>query len=328
MRILITGTAGFIGFSLARHLIAEGHEVIGIDNLNDYYSPVYKKERHLILDKSPHFTPCIIDVADRDALASVFDKHKPELVCHLAAQAGVRYSMINPGAYIHSNLDAFYAIIDETLKGRIERFVYASSSSVYGGNTKIPFSEKDRVDNPISLYAATKRSNELMAHAYSHIHGLQTVGLRFFTVYGPWGRPDMATWQFPQRMMRGEPIKVYNEGNMRRDFTFIDDIVDGAAAALFSKNLETYEIINLGNNKPVELMHLIHLYEEGLGIKAEMNMQETPRGDVLVTYADIEYAREKLGFDPKTSIEDGVALYLEWIKENEALFMETTAKAV
>lgn len=324
MRILVTGTAGFIGFHVAKKLLEMGHEVIGADNLNDYYSPQIKEERHRLLKAAPNFTEVRADISDRPAIAHVFAAHEPELVCNLAAQAGVRYSLINPDAYIKSNIIGFHNIIEECLVHEVRRLVYASSSSVYGGNTKLPFSEEDRVDHPISLYAATKRSNEVVAHAYSHLHSLPTVGLRYFTVYGPLGRPDMAIWQFAQHMLRGEPIEVYNYGKMQRDFTYIDDIVSGTVAALLSDKLGMYELFNVGNHKPVELMHVIELLEKGLGVTAGKNMMPIQPGDVPATYADIARAREKLGFEPTTSIEDGIAKFLHWIKENEALFLETT----
>jgi len=324
MRILVTGTAGFIGFHLTQKLIELGHDVVGLDNFNDYYSPSLKEERHRILKTLPRFTEVRGDIADTALLKKLFDEHRPDTVCNLAAQAGVRYSLVNPGVYIHSNLDGFYAIIDAALAHKVQRLVYASSSSVYGGNTKLPFSEEDRVDQPISLYAATKRANELIAHSYTHLHGIETVGLRFFTVYGPWGRPDMAIWQFAQRMMKGEPIKVYNHGAMKRDFTYIDDIVAGIVAALTTRELERYEIMNLGNNNPVELMHVIKLLEEGLGCKATMHMLPIQQGDVPVTYADIDRAKAKLGFEPKTTIEEGLTRFLAWLRAHEKIFMTTT----
>ncbi len=324
MRVLVTGTAGFIGFHLTQRLIELGHDVVGLDNFNDYYSPSLKEERHRILKALPRFTEVRGDIADRSLLKEVFDEHRPDAVCNLAAQAGVRYSLVNPGVYIHSNLDGFYSIIDEALAHKVQRLVYASSSSVYGGNTKLPFSEEDRVDHPISLYAATKRANELIAHSYSHLHGIETVGLRFFTVYGPWGRPDMAIWQFAQRMMRGEPIKVYNHGAMKRDFTYIDDIVAGIVASLTTRELERYEIMNLGNNRPVDLLHVIKLLEEGLGRKAVMQMLPIQQGDVPATYADIDRAKAKLGFEPTTTIEAGLTRFLAWLRDHEKIFMETT----
>ena len=323
MKILVTGTAGFIGFHLSVKLLALGHEVIGVDNMNDYYSVQIKKERHAMLKSYPGFTEEIADISDEKKISEIFDMHKPELVCNLAAQAGVRYSLKNPAAYIRSNLDGFHVIINTCIKNGIKRLVYASSSSVYGGNTKLPFSERDNVDTPISLYAATKRSNELIAHSLTHLYGIETVGLRFFTVYGPWGRPDMAIWQFAQKMLKDETIDVYNYGNMRRDFTYIDDIVSGIVSSLTSQCLDAFEIFNLGNNSPVELMHVIGLLEKGLGIKPKMNMLPMQKGDVPATFADIERASAKLGFKPSTPIEKGIVKFLGWIRENEKLFLET-----
>ena len=270
---LITGTAGFIGFHLARRLLQEGHKVVGVDNFNPYYDVNLKRARNEILEQNASFTNAEADIADLKAMEVIFAKHKPAIVCNLAAQAGVRYSLINPYAYQLSNVQGFLNILEMCKQNEIERLVYASSSSVYGGNDKLPFSEEDNVGTPISLYAATKRSNELMAHAYSHLFGLCTVGLRFFTVYGPWGRPDMAMWMFAKAIMRGEPIKVYNKGDMQRDFTYIDDIVSGVIAALDTEDLPRNSIYNLGNHRSEELLELIAILEYALGKKAEKDLQ-------------------------------------------------------
>jgi UDP-glucuronate 4-epimerase len=319
MSVIVTGTAGFIGFSLARRLLEEGHTVIGVDSLNDYYCVELKRRRHEILKGFDSFIPAEIDLCDFKSLEALFKRHSPEVVCNLAAQAGVRYSLINPFAYQKSNLEGFLNIIELSKRHKVNRFVYASSSSVYAGVKEIPFSENQSVDSPISLYAATKKSNELTAHCYSHLFGLQTVGLRFFTVYGPWGRPDMAMWLFTEAIMAGEPINVYNYGNMRRDFTFIDDIVSGTAASLFRDGLPDYSIFNLGNSKTEELLQMIEILENTLGKKAEKKMMEMQPGDVAETYADIHSAQEKLGFSPTTSIEDGIPKFVEWYMENSEL---------
>ena len=325
MKILVTGTAGFIGFALARRLLKEGHTIIGVDSLNDYYCVALKQKRHEILKDFSSFTPAEIDLCDFESLETVFKRHSPELVCNLAAQAGVRYSLTNPFAYQRSNLEGFLNIIELSKRYKVKRFVYASSSSVYAGVKEVPFSERQRVDTPISLYAATKKSNELTAHTYSHLFGLQTVGLRFFTVYGPWGRPDMAMWIFTEAVMAGKPIKVYNYGQMKRDFTYIDDIVGGTAAALFKDGLNQYSIFNLGNHKCEDLLHMIELLEKTIGKKAEKNMMEMQPGDVAETFADIELAKEKLGFSPTTAIDVGIPKFVGWFLDNRDLTEEVRA---
>ena len=262
---MVTGSAGFIGFSLSLELLKQGHKVVGIDNYNDYYLPALKEARGEILKKYKNFTERRIDLANYNDLELVFKEFKFSCVVNLAAQAGVRYSLTNPFAYEKSNLSAFLNILELVRHYSVPRLVYASSSSVYGGNKKTPFSEADPVDHPISLYAATKKANELMAHCYSHLYGFQSVGLRFFTVYGPWGRPDMAMWLFAEAIGAGEPIKVFNHGNMKRDFTYIDDIVAGVKGAIFSDKLEKYEIFNLGNHKTEQLMDMISLIEKEVG---------------------------------------------------------------
>ena len=318
-KILVTGTPGFIGFHTSLRLLEKGYSVVGADSFNSYYPVVLKEARSEILRKNPNFTERRLNLADRKGITKLFDEFKFSAVCHLAAQAGVRYSLTNPHAYEESNLTSFLNILEMVRHRKIRRLVYASSSSVYGGNKKIPFSESDTVDNPISLYAATKKANELMAHCYSHLYGMETVGLRFFTVYGPWGRPDMAMWLFTEAILKGKPIKVFNFGKMRRDFTFIDDIVSGIEASLFNQNLERYEIFNLGNHKSEELMYVISIIEEQLGFKAEKKMLPLQPGDVLESYAEIDRAQKKLGFSPSTSIEKGIPEFISWYKKHSSL---------
>jgi UDP-glucuronate 4-epimerase len=309
---LVTGSAGFIGFHVARALLSRQAKVVGLDNYNDYYSPALKRDRDRELRKYPDFVSIHGDLTDLSLLQSLFENHSPQKVCHLAAQAGVRYSLVNPFAYQKANLEGFLNLIELARQTRVESFVYASSSSVYAGLAEMPFSETQRLDTPISLYAATKKANELMAHAYSHLFGLPSVGLRFFTVYGPWGRPDMAMWLFTEAMLAGKPIKVFNYGRMRRDFTYIDDIVEGVLAALMATGLETYEIINLGNHRCEELTRVIEILEHELGVKARQDLLPIQPGDVPATYADIARARKKLGFQPTTPIEVGVLRFVQW----------------
>jgi UDP-glucuronate 4-epimerase len=259
------------------------------------------------------------DLADFAALAVLFEEHRPRKICHLAAQAGVRYSLINPFAYQKANLEGFLNLLELAKRTEVERFVYASSSSVYGGLTELPFSEDQRVDTPISLYAATKKANELMAHTYTHLFGLPTVGLRLFTVYGPWGRPDMAMWLFTEAMLAGRPIKVFNFGRMERDFSYIDDVVAGIEASLMAPGLEPYEIFNIGNNQPEPLLRVISLLEQELGLTAEQNLLPIQPGDVPATYADIRRAQAKLGFQPATPIVEGIPRFVEWYKEYHRL---------
>lgn len=316
---LVTGSAGFIGFHVARELLARGARVAGLDNYNEYYSPALKRARDQQLRQFSNFTSIEGDLADLACLERLFAAHQPRKICHLAAQAGVRYSLINPFAYQKANLEGFLNLIELGKKFTVERFVYASSSSVYAGLTEMPFSEGQRVDTPISLYAATKKANELMAHAYTHLFGLQTVGLRFFTVYGPWGRPDMAMWLFTDAMLQGRPIKVFNYGKMQRDFTYIDDIVQGVLASLTAAGLEPYEIINLGNHRAEELGKVIALLESELKVKARQDLLPIQAGDVPATYADIDRAREKLGFQPLTSIDEGVPRFISWYQDYHGL---------
>ncbi|MGC8657752.1 MAG: NAD-dependent epimerase/dehydratase family protein [Desulfomonilaceae bacterium] len=318
-RILVTGTAGFIGFHLARALLREGSTVIGVDNFNPYYCPELKFARDGILREHKKFVSVNADIADLASVETVFRDYKPQLVCHLAAQAGVRYSLINPYTYEKSNVQAFVNIIEQARINSVERFVYASSSSVYGGNTKLPYSEEDPVETPVSLYAATKRSNELIAYTYTHLWKMQTIGLRFFTVYGAWGRPDMAYWSFMEAMQHGSPIKVFNYGKNQRDFTFIDDVVKGVISSLTTKNLDQYEIINLGNNKPVGLMEFISTLEDLSGFKAIKEMVPAQPGDVIATYASIDKASVKLGFKPSTQLPEGLRSFVRWYKDNPAI---------
>jgi UDP-glucuronate 4-epimerase len=309
---LVTGSAGFIGFHVSLALLEQGGRVVGLDNFNDYYSPALKHDRDRELRRHPNFVSIAADLTDLPALEALFEAHRPRKICHLAAQAGVRYSLINPFAYQKSNLEGFLNLLELAKRYQPERLVYASSSSVYAGLTEMPFSEAQRVDTPISLYAATKKANELMAHAYSHLFGLPTVGLRFFTVYGPWGRPDMAMWLFTEAMLKGQPIKVFNYGKMQRDFTYIDDIVQGVVAALMAPGLDIYEIINLGNHRAEELQRVIGILESELKLTAEQNLLPIQPGDVPATYADIGRAREKLGFEPVTPIDVGIPRFVQW----------------
>jgi UDP-glucuronate 4-epimerase len=328
MRILVTGTAGFIGFHLTNRLLEQGHEVFGVDNVNNYYDPTLKQNRLAQLHGRPRFHFHKLDLADRSRTAELFRNVRPQRVIHLAAQAGVRYSLTNPHAYIDSNLVAFANVLEGCRHQRAAHLIYASSSSVYGGNTRMPFSVHHNVDHPLSLYAATKKANELMAHAYSHLYGLPTTCLRFFTVYGPWGRPDMALFIFTKAILSGEPIEVFNEGKMQRDFTYIDDIVEGiirvldrVAVANPAWNGDTpdpgsskapYRIYNIGNNNPVELLHLIDVLEDCLGRKAIRRFLPMQPGDVPATFADVDDLARDAGFKPSTSIEDGVRRFTDW----------------
>jgi len=311
-KVLVTGAAGFIGFHLSKSLLDDGFEVLGIDNVNDYYDPNLKWTRLDILKKYNNFKFERNDISDRESLAKAFTDFNPKKVVNLAAQAGVRYSLTNPYAYMDSNLVGFLNVIELCRHNDVEGLIYASSSSVYGGNTKMPFSVEDRVDQPISLYAATKRANELMAHAYSHLYGLHTTGLRFFTVYGPWGRPDMAMFLFTKNILAGKPIAVFNHGNMKRDFTYIDDIINGTRKAI-EKNFKC-EIFNLGNHKCVELMKMINILQNELGKDAIIAFRPLQPGDVEKSFANIDSSVEKLGFKPKTNIENGIHSFIDWYK--------------
>ena len=328
MRILVTGSAGFIGFHVTRCLLQQGHEIFGVDNINDYYDPRLKLGRLAQILGWPGFHFAKQDLADRMRTAELFRSVRPERVIHLAAQAGVRYSLTNPHAYIDSNLVAFTNILEGCRHNGVEHLTYASSSSVYGGNTQMPFSIHQNVDHPLSLYAATKKANELMAHTYSHLYRLPTTGLRFFSVYGPWGRPDMALFIFTRAILAGQPIDIFNEGRMQRDFTYIDDIVEGIirvsqriAPPNPAWNGDTpdpgtskapYRLYNIGNNHPVELLYLIEVLEDCLGRKAEKKFLPMQPGDVPATFADVDDLTRDTGFKPATSIEQGVRRFAEW----------------
>ena len=317
---LVTGGAGFIGFHLSKRLLEEGAQVIGFDNMNDYYEVSLKEARLEILRKFPKYTFVKGDLADKEAVFSLFETYRPHIVINLGAQAGVRYSIDNPDAYVSSNLVGFFNILEGCRHFGTEHLVFASSSSVYGGNEKVPFSTEDKVDGPVSLYAATKKSNELMAHAYSKLYGYPVTGLRFFTVYGPMGRPDMAYYKFAQKIMNGEPIPVYNNGDMLRDFTYIDDIVTGVYNILCNpprKNEQgaAYKIYNIGNNKPVKLMDFITVLEKCLGREAKKEYFPMQPGDVYQTYADVSELMEDFGFRPDTSIEEGLSAFVAWFRE-------------
>ncbi len=309
--ILLTGAAGFIGSWTAQALVRRGDKVIGVDNFNDYYDVKLKQARVKQFSKGAKIRKA--DVADFKAMEKIFKSNKIDQVCHLAAQAGVGYSLKNPFAYETANNLGTLNLLELCRKYGVKSFIYASSSSVYGGNTKVPFSVEDNVDKPISLYAATKRYNELIAHTYHHLYGLHCTGLRFFTVYGPWGRPDMALFKFTKAILSGKPIDVYNNGRMKRDFTYISDIVAGVLAAL-DKNY-AYELFNLGNSNTVELNYFIEVIEQALGKKAQRNNMPMQPGDVPATSADIKKSREKLGFNPKVNIEEGIKNFISWYKD-------------
>jgi len=312
-KILVTGAAGFIGFHLSKSLLEDGYEVLGIDNLNEYYDPTLKHARLKQLKPYKNFKFEEIDIADRESLTKVFTNLKPNKVVNLAAQAGVRYSIENPYAYMDANLVGFLNIIELCRHNNVEGLIYASSSSVYGGNKKIPFCVEDQVDNPISLYAATKKANELIAHSYSHLYGLHTTGLRFFTVYGPWGRPDMAMYIFADKISKGEPIKVFNNGKMKRDFTYIDDIITGIRASI-DKNYK-FEIFNLGNHSSEELMYMISLIEKYIGKRALIEFQPMQPGDVPESFADIEKSKKMLDYMPRTNINVGIKSFIKWFEK-------------
>ena len=330
MKILVTGAAGFIGSTLALRLLERGDTVCGIDNMNDYYDVRLKEARLQRIKDHHHFEFQKLDIIDREAMAELFQKQKFDAVMHLAAQAGVRYSITNPQTYIDANLVGFGNIIEGCRHGGVKHLVFASSSSVYGANTRLPFSEHDNVDHPVSLYAATKKANELMAHCYSHLYDLSCTGLRFFTVYGPWGRPDMALFKFTKGILEGDPIPVFNHGKMIRDFTYVDDIVEGVVRVLDrpaspnpdwsskapdpATSYARYRIYNIGNNQPVELMRYIEVLEKCLGKKAKLQMLPMQEGDVPATSANIESLENDVGFRPRTSVEQGIARFVEWYK--------------
>ena len=331
MKILVTGAAGFIGMTTSLRLLARGDEVVGLDNLNDYYEVSLKENRLKRLTALPGFRFVKLDVGDRVGMEKLFAEEKFDKVIHLAAQAGVRYSIQNPHAYVDSNLVGFINVLEGCRHHNVQHLVYASSSSVYGGNTKMPFSEHDSVDHPVSLYAATKKANELMAHTYSHLYGLPTTGLRFFTVYGPWGRPDMALFLFTKAILEGRPIDVFNYGNMKRDFTYVDDIVEGVIRVMdrnaaanpdydpISADPATsnvpYRVFNIGNNNPVQLLDFIGAIEEALGQKAEKRLLPLQDGDVPATYANTDQLNDWVGFVPGTTVQEGVGRFIAWYRD-------------
>jgi UDP-glucuronate 4-epimerase len=330
MKILITGTAGFIGSALALKLLERGDEIVGIDNLNDYYDPQLKEARLARLTPHANFTDIRASLEDGEAIQEAFQIHQPQRVVNLAAQAGVRYSLENPHAYVNSNITGFVNILENCRHHDVEHLVYASSSSVYGANTSMPFSVENNVDHPVSLYAASKKSNELMAHTYSHLFKLPTTGLRFFTVYGPWGRPDMALFLFTQKILAGEPIDVFNYGNHKRDFTYIDDIVEGVTRTLDhvarpdsdwnsdrpnpATSNAPYRLYNIGSNNPVELLRYIEILEDSLGKKAIKNLLPLQLGDVPDTFANVDALENDVHYHPSTPIEVGIANFVEWYR--------------
>jgi UDP-glucuronate 4-epimerase len=324
-KVLVTGAAGFIGSYVAARLLDDGCEVVGLDNINDYYDPTLKEARLGRLEGRECFRFERLDVTDRERMAALFEKERFDKVVHLAAQAGVRYSIENPSAYIDANIVGFLTMLEGCRRTNVQHLVYASSSSVYGSNTSLPFRTSDSVDHPVSLYAATKKANELMAHTYSHLFGLPTTGLRFFTVYGPWGRPDMSVYLFTKAILSGKPIDVFNEGRMQRDFTYIDDIVEGVVRVLDviptprevegSSSRSPYRVYNIGNNNPVELMHMIEALEQAIGRKAEKRMLPMQAGDVPATYADVDDLQREVGFRPDTPIEEGLQRFVDWYRD-------------
>ena len=329
--LLVTGCAGFVGFHFARRLLEAGKPVVGLDNLNDYYDPALKLARLDLLEKYPAFRFLKLDLADRAGMKAAFEQFGFSVVVHLAAQAGVRYSLQNPHAYADSNLEGFINILEGCRHAGCRHLLFASSSSVYGANTKLPFSVHDNVDHPISLYAATKKANELLAHSYSHLYGLPMTGLRFFTVYGPWYRPDMALYVFARAITEGRPINLFNHGNMRRDFTYVDDVVEAMIRIVDrppqgdpkwsganpdpSSSSAPWRIYNIGNNRPEELMHVVALLEKGLGRAAEKVLLPMQAGDVLETFADVDDLARDIGFRPQTSIEDGIEKFVAWFRD-------------
>jgi UDP-glucuronate 4-epimerase len=330
MPILVTGAAGFIGFNVSRRLLARGETVIGVDNVNDYYSVKLKRDRLAVLAQEPGFSLREVDFADFGALTKALDGASFDRIVHLGAQAGVRYSIENPHAYVQSNLVGHLNMLEVARHRGSSNFVYASSSSVYGGNDTLPFRVEDRVDHPLSLYAATKKADELISETYAHLYRLPQTGLRFFTVYGPWGRPDMAMWLFAKAIFAGEPINVFGEGNMRRDFTYIDDIVTGVVACLDNPapddvaekaggSRSPHRVYNIGNHRSEELTRMIDLIEEACGRKAERRLLEMQPGDVRDTYADISAIQRDLGFEPKTTIDEGIPRFVEWFRQYHGL---------
>jgi UDP-glucuronate 4-epimerase len=331
MHVFITGVAGFIGSNLAMRLLERGDTVVGVDNMNDYYDVTLKEARLARFSDHPQFTFLKLDIADRPGMAKLFDQHRFDAVMNLAAQAGVRYSIENPSAYIDANLVGFGNILEGCRHSKVGHLVFASSSSVYGANTRLPFSEHDNVDHPVSLYAASKKANELMAHSYAHLYSLPCTGLRFFTVYGPWGRPDMALFKFTKGILEGKPIPVFNQGKMVRDFTYVDDIVEGVIRTIdqpakpdptwsgdqpdCATSYAPYRVYNIGNNQPVELMRYIQVLEQCLGRKAQLDLLPMQAGDVPVTYANTEALEQAVDFHPRTNVETGIARFVAWYKD-------------
>ena len=332
--VLVTGAAGFIGFHVAERLLSEGRRVVGLDIVNDYYDPKLKEARLDLLKQHGNFTFVKLDLKDRHGIKSLFEQHQFPLVIHLAAQAGVRYSIDHPHAYVDSNLEGFINVLEGCRHNHCQHLVFASSSSVYGANSKLPFSVHDNVDHPISLYAASKKANELMAHSYSHLYRLPTTGLRFFTVYGPWGRPDMAMFLFARAILAGEPIKLFNHGKMRRDFTYVDDVAQAVVRVLGrppqgdfawdaqapdpSSSAAPWKVYNVGNNRPEDLMHVVTVLEKALGKTAKKELLPMQPGDVPATYADIEDLARDIGFKPSTTIEEGIARFVTWYRDYHA----------
>jgi UDP-glucuronate 4-epimerase len=332
--VLVTGAAGFIGFHVCRRLLAQGRSVVGVDSLNAYYDPALKEARRAALAKSAGFDFINLDLADRAAVEALFRKHRFPYVVHLAAQAGVRYSLTHPHAYVDANLQGFVNVLEGCRHHGCRHLVFASSSSVYGANTRLPFRTSDNVDHPISLYAASKKANELMAHSYAHLYRLPATGLRFFTVYGPWGRPDMAMWIFASKILAGQPIPLFNRGQMQRDFTFVDDVVESVVRLIErpaepdpawsgqnpdpARSAAPWRVYNIGNNAPVELMHVVRLLEDNLGRKAECELLPMQPGDVPATYADVDDLMRDVGFKPSTSIEDGIRQFVAWYRDHAA----------
>jgi UDP-glucuronate 4-epimerase len=333
--ILVTGAAGFIGFHVAKRLLRDGRDVVGLDSMNAYYDPALKEARRAELAKSNSLRFVKLDLADRPAMATLFKENRFPYVIHLAAQAGVRYSLIDPFAYVDANLAGFTTILEGCRYNECRHLLYASSSSVYGSNTKMPFSVHDNVDHPLNLYGASKKANELMSHAYAHLFGLPMTGLRFFTAYGPWGRPDMAMWIFTKAIMAGEPIKLFNSGNMRRDFTYIDDVVESVVRLINrqpsgNRNFSSaspdpgsssapWRVYNIGNNKPVELLEVVHLLEEVIGKKAKRELLPMQPGDVPATYANVDDLIRDVDFKPSTPIADGISRFIEWYRSYHRL---------
>ncbi len=312
MQILVTGSAGFIGYHLSTKLLENGHTIVGLDNMNDYYDVSLKENRLKELFQQDKFTFYKNDLVEKDVIESLFEQNDFDLVIHLAAQAGVRYSIENPRTYVEGNVDGFFNVIDAARRNGVKRFFYASSSSVYGNQEKTPYSESDQVDLPISLYAATKKSNELFAHVYSHIYGMETVGLRFFTVYGPFGRPDMAYFKFANKILNGDTIDVYNNGDLYRDFTYVDDIVGGIVSLVDLELDNKYNVFNIGNNSPVKLLDFVNILQDKLEEEANIRYLGMQQGDVYQTFADIDKLSDITGYTPSTNIEEGLEKFVQW----------------